>query len=183
MKEFGAFPFRIESEDPGLRSLGIPTSAQARYYRSMSDVELSSHASAGDLLAKSFLVERLAFSASQLQQQRAAGQLAAQDAGILVDMIVKMNEALSYLSFEASNAMVGYLYGEMMSASTTGAPLEPIVAGIRLAEDRGDPRAAEFERKIMAAHPGLDQDRIDMHYEFGRRFLMRRTKVPDAPKQ
>lgn len=164
----GWFPAHIESEDSRLRGLGIPTPAQAQHYRSMPDAELSSLASAGDLLAKSILVERLAFMARQLQQQRTTGQLAAQDEGRLVNSISQMHEQMSALTRETSNAMAGYLYGQMISASTNGTPLEPIVAGIRLAGDRGDPRAPEFERQFMAEHPGLDADRIDMYYEYGR---------------
>lgn len=161
-------PSRIESEDPRLRTLGIPTPAQAQHYRSMPDAELSSRASAGDLLAKSILVERLAFTTRQLQQQRTAGQLAAQDEGRLVNSISQMHEQMSALTREPSNAMAGYLYGQMISASTHGTPLEPIIAGIRLAGDRGDPRAPELEQQFMAQHPGLDPDRIDMYYEYGR---------------
>lgn len=171
-------PFKIESDDPRLRRLGIPSLSQAHQYRSMSKAELTSRSSAGDLLAKSILVEKLGLEASGLQQRRTAGQLPAQEEGNLVSSISQMHEHMSALTREGSNAMAGYAYGQMISASTSGAPLEPIAAGIRLAGLRGDPRAPEFERLFMAQNPGLDTDQIEMYYEYGRQRFN-----PDPPKQ
>lgn len=166
-------PLRIESDDPRLRQLGIPSTAESRHYRSLNDADLRARAASGDHMAKSFLVERLATRNITLQQGIASGHLPISAEGEALAALFEIHQQLSYLERTPSNAMAGYLYGQAKSASIGGAPLEPIVAGIRLAGLRGDPRASEFERQFMDRHPGLDPDRIDMYYEYGRRAMER----------
>lgn len=164
---------RVESDDPNLARLGIPTTTQARFYRSMTDETLERLSTDGDLMANTFLVERLAARTYSLQQRRGTGHLPSSEEGALVTNVTQMHRQISQLVRTETNAMAGYLYGQMISASTGGAPREAILAGIRLSGDRGDPRAAEFERQFRSQHPELDQDRIDMYYEYGRqRFNM-----------
>lgn len=164
---------RVESDDPKLARLGIPTTTQARFYRSMTDETLERLAADGDLMASTFLVERLASRTHSLQQRRGTGHLPASEEGALVTNVSQMHRQISQIVRTETNAMAGYLYGQMISASTGGVPPEAILAGIRLSGDRGDPRAAEFERQFRSQHPELDQDRIDMYYEYGRqRFNM-----------
>lgn len=157
------------SDDASLATRGIPTTKMAEIFRAMPDSELRTRAQAGDVTAKTFWVERLSLQVQALQRGRTDGRLPGDiPEGEMLADLGEIGIHISPLIRDPNNAMASYLYGQQISASTYGSPLEPIVAGIRLAGDRGDPRAPEFERQFMAEHPGLDQDRIDMYYEYGR---------------
>lgn len=165
--------FAYSVENKRLQALGIPSPATSAYFRALSDAKLEAMAKAGNQMAKTFWVERLADEALVLQRARdAKGNfpegIEERDA---VGNIGQMAYHLSALMQDPTNAMAGYLWGLYSSASTYGGPAEPIVAGIRLAGLRGDDRAVEFEREFRAAHPNLDETDIEMYFESGKHRL------------
>lgn len=163
--------FDYSTEDKRLQGLGIPSPAIRAYYHSLPDNVLEARAKAGEKFAKTFWVERLAREALTLQNARLADGsfpdgITEADA---VGGIGQMTFHLSTLKQDPNNAMAGYLWGLTQAASIYGGPYEPIVAGIRLAGLRGDDRAVEFEREFRATHQNLDESRIEMYFDSGRR--------------
>jgi hypothetical protein len=166
-----AFGFDYAADNKRLQALGIPKPATSAYFRALPDTTLESMAKAGDMMAKTFWVERLAEEALILQQARDANGkfpegIKESDA---VGNIGQMAFHLSTLEQDPSNAMAGYLWGLSKAASTYGGPHEPIVAGIRLAGLRGDDRAVEFEREFRVTHPNLNEADVEMYFESGSR--------------
>lgn len=162
--------FDLTTEDKNLHMLGLPTRAQAAYYRALLDYKLEALAKSGDKMAASFLVERMADEALILQRARNADGnfpdgIKETDA---TGNIGKMALYLSSLEQDPRNAMAGYLWGLSKAASIYGGRNEPIVAGIRLAGLRGDNRAIEFERNFRMNHHDLNEAYIDMYFESGR---------------
>ena len=171
--------FNYASENVRLQALGIPSSSTTARYRALPDITLESLAKAGDKMAKTFWVERLADQALTLQQSRDADGhfpegIEEKDA---VGSIGQTAYHLGALMQDPTNAMAGYLWGLHKSAATYGGPLEPVVAGIRLAGLRGDDRAIEIEREFREAHPNLDEPDIEMYFESGKR-QMESAAVP-----
>ena len=172
--------FDYSSENARLQALGIPSPATSARYRALSDAALEAMAKTGDKTAKTFWVERLADEALTLQQSRDANGNFPEgiDEKDAVGNIGQMALHLSALEQDPTNAMAGYLLGLTKSASIYGGPLEPIVAGIRLAGIRGDDRAVEIEREFRAAHPALDEAHIEMYFESGKR----RLEIAEQPR-
>lgn len=163
----------VSGQEESLVKLGLPNKASAAYYRALPDNVLMARAEAGEKMAKAFLIERLATDGIILQRSRGAdGRMASNiDDTELVADLGRISKELSTLAQDPNNAFVGYLWGMYMSAANYGAPYEPIVAGIRLASLRGDPRAFEYERQFLADHPGLDLNKVDLYFKSGRREL------------
>lgn len=175
--------FDYSTKNARLQAMGIPTPESSATYRAMSDSKLDSLAMSGDKLARTFWVERFATEALTLQRLRDADGnfpegLEEKDA---VSNIGRMAMYVSSLEQEPTNAMSGYLWGLYTAATIyRGTSDEPIVAGIRLAGLRGDDRAAEFERQFRSTRPDLDEAKIDMYFESGRR-AMEMAAVPRNP--
>lgn len=160
-------------KDGRLQAIGIPSPDSSAYFRSLPDATLEAMARAGNKQAITFWVERLADDALTLQRARSANGglpngIQETDA---VGNIGKAGYYLGALMQDPHNAMAGYLWGLQTASSTYGGPLEPIVAGIRLAGLRGDYRAEDMEHAFRATHPDLNESEIQMYFESGRRQL------------
>ncbi|MFT4177881.1 MAG: hypothetical protein QM612_00220 [Thermomonas sp.] len=167
--------FDASDEGASLVSLGIPSKATAAYYRSLPNDLLAARAKSGEVMAKAFLVERLAMDGLTLQRARKKnGRLPnnISDADLVADL-GRISMELAPLLQDTNNAFAAYLWGMYMSAASYEGAYEPIVAGIRLAGLRGDPRASEIEQQFLTQHPGLDASLIENHFERGRRELIR----------
>ena len=158
-------------QDSSLQAMGIPAPGSSAYFRSLPDATLEAMAKAGNKQAITFWVERLADDALTLQ--RARDEKGRFPGGIEeTEALGNIGQAGYYLSAlmqDSHNAMAGYLWGLHTASSTYGGPLEPIVAGIRLAGLRGDYRAVDIERGFRAVHPTLNEADIEMYFESGRR--------------
>ncbi|MCL6618403.1 hypothetical protein [Thermomonas hydrothermalis] len=164
--------FDYTSDAQGALALGIPSVGIASYYRALPDYLLENRAKSGEKFAMAFFVERIAMDILEFQRARRSVEHLSPDGGTgPLRNFGKMSVTLSALMQDPTNAMAGYLWGLAHSASIFGAPDEPIVAGIRLAGVRGDVRAAEFERQFRSTHPNLDEAKIKMYFDSGRRAM------------
>lgn len=176
-----ALGFDYLSDAQGALALGIPSVGISTHYRALPDYLLENRAKSGEKFAMTFWIERTASEILATQKARRADGSPPPDTNEdSTKNFGQMSVTLNSLMQDPANAMAGYLWGIAYSASIFGAPDEPIVAGIRLAGLRGDDRAAEFERQFRSTHPNLDEAKIDMYFESGRR-AMEMAAVPRNP--
>lgn len=175
-----ALGFDYLSDAQGALALGIPSTGISTHYRALPDYLLENRAKSGEKFAMTFWIERTAMEILEIQRTRRTDDLSPDVDGDPTKNFGQMSVTLNSLMQDPANAMAGYLWGLAYSASILGAPDEPIVAGIRLAGLRGDDRAAGFERQFRSTHPNLDEEKIDMYFESGRR-AMEMAAVPRNP--
>jgi hypothetical protein len=158
---FGAFAFSDDEERQYLEAAGFPSIEEWLTAMQMSDTELKALSDTGDGKAQAIYLDRMMDRASEYLYLREINDTAYR-ASPGHSYSMKAYELSTQVQFSHRSPFTGYLLGAMYSTLNYPPSPESAAAGMLVAADAGDPRAATFFSDYLAHHPSLDRDLIQV---------------------
>lgn len=158
---FGSLAFSNDEERQYLEAAGFPSIEEWLNAMQMSDTELKAISDTGDGKAQAIYLDRMIERASGYLHLRDIND-AAYRASPGHSYSLKAYEISTQVQLSHRSPFTGYLLGAMYSTLNYPPSPETAAAGMLVAADAGDPRAAALFSDYLAQHPNLDRDLIQV---------------------